>query len=231
MLALSFLTRTLMFPLLPMVTLKHTIFHIESCFRNVWRALRHGAQAVTDRHNAALKAAVFSQQGHFCTAWLQWVCVASGGEMDNLNRRSSPLLMRHACTKNHRQLYGCFFGLSGMKIVLSRWQCKPRPFVPKAQLHGGKRQLLPGASGKAVKSRVTWVGPPSSQRSSLMTGPHVWDTRLESGFLPDICLSSTGCVWNVVDVYLHNSLQLSKSCVPFTLTGPTCVAVLTKVVN
>lgn len=178
MLALSFLTLTLMFPVLPMATLKHTIFHSESRFRSVWRALRHGAPAIMGRHNADLKAAAFSQQGHFYAAWLQWVCVASGGEMDNLNRRSSPLLIPHAWTKNHRQRYWCFFCVSGMKTVLSGWQCKPRPFVPKAQLRGGKRQLLPGASAKAVKSRGTWVSPPSSQPTSLMTGPHVWDARL-----------------------------------------------------
>lgn len=93
-------------------------------------------------HNALLKAAVFSQQGHFYTAWLQWVCVASWEETDNLNRRSSLVLMSHACTKNQRQLYECFFCMSGMKIVLLGWQCKPRPFVPKAQLHSGKKTVI-----------------------------------------------------------------------------------------
>lgn len=220
-LALSFLTPTLMFPLLPMATLKHTIFHIEPCFRNVWRALHHGERAIVERHNADLKAAVFSQQGHFYTAWLQWVCAASGGETENLNRRSSPLLIPHACTKKPQTTLLMLFCVSGMKTVLSGWQCKPRPFVPKALLHGGKRQLLRGASAKAVKSRGTWVSPPSAQRTSLMTGPHASDTRrftcgvknnkkkrkkhqevwklrprklLESGFLPDICLSGAGYV-------------------------------------
>lgn len=49
-LVLCFFTLTLMFPLLPMVTFKHTIFHVESCYRNVWRALCQGAQEIMDWH-------------------------------------------------------------------------------------------------------------------------------------------------------------------------------------
>ena len=49
-LVLCFLTPTLMFPVLPMVAFKHTIFHLESRYRNAWWALCHGAQAITDRH-------------------------------------------------------------------------------------------------------------------------------------------------------------------------------------
>lgn len=32
----AFLRFTLMFTLLPMVTFEHTIFHVESCYRNMW---------------------------------------------------------------------------------------------------------------------------------------------------------------------------------------------------
>lgn len=141
MLALSFLTLTLMFPVLPMVTLKHTIFHSESCFRSVWRALRHGAPAIMGRHNADLKAAAFSQQGHFYTAWLQWVCVASGGEMDNLNRRSSPLLIPHAWTKNHRQRYWCFFLHEWHENGPLRLTMQAQAFCPKGTVTWWKKTV------------------------------------------------------------------------------------------
>lgn len=56
-------------------------------------------------HNAVLKAAVVSQQGHtFTLIWLPGYSefvLPAGNKTDNLNRRCSLVLMSHACSKNH----------------------------------------------------------------------------------------------------------------------------------
>lgn len=99
----DFFTLTLMFPLLPMVTFKHTIFHSESHYRNMRRALcTEHRQSWTETQCCHKGCSGFTAGDHIYPARSQWFVLPLEKKGNNLNRRS---LISHACTKTHRQLY------------------------------------------------------------------------------------------------------------------------------